>query len=64
MFVDIIFVAAETQVGVWLFEDLHGVSYSVGKLTHQALLYLSAYPLIHAIVRIQTNLFALATSLP
>ena len=45
-----LFYVAKTQLGVWLFEDLHGVSCSVGKLTHQALLYLSAYPLLHAIV--------------
>lgn len=44
---------AKTHLGVWLFEDLHGVSCSVGRLTHSTLLYLSAYPLIHAIVSYQ-----------
>ena len=42
--------SAETPLGVWLIEDLHRVSCSVGKLTYQALLYLSVYPLIHAVV--------------
>ena len=41
---------AKTQLGVWLIEDLHGVSSKVSQLTHSALLYLSVYPLIDAVV--------------
>ena len=41
---------AKTQLGVWLIEDLHGVSFKVSQLTHSALLYLSVYPLIDAVV--------------
>lgn len=56
---------AKTHLGVWLFEDLHGVPCSVGKLTRQALLYLSAYPLLHAIVRPCTHpWYALSSSPP
>ena len=44
--------SAKTQLGVWLIEDLHGVSLEVSSLTHTALTFLSVYPLIDAVVGI------------
>ncbi len=44
------YLPAKTQLGVWLIEDLHGVSPSISRLTHTALAYLSVYPLIDAVV--------------
>ena len=38
--------AATTQVEVWLIRHLHRVSRSVSDLTHSALVYMCAYPLI------------------
>ena len=40
----------KTQVGVWLIEDLHGVTKSVSELTQNALVYMSFYPLLDSIV--------------
>ena len=48
---------AKTQLGVWLIEDLHGVTCTVAGLTHQALLYLSVYPLIDVVVRLLIMFF-------
>ena len=43
---------AATELGVWLFRDLHGVSETVSDLTRSALLYTCAYPLFEALVSI------------
>ena len=41
---------ATTQLGEWLFRDLHGVSENVSDLTRTALLIMCAYPLFEAVV--------------
>jgi hypothetical protein len=41
---------ATTQLGEWLFRDLHGVSEAVSDLTRTALLIMCAYPLFEAVV--------------
>ena len=41
---------ATTQLGVWLFRDLHGVSDAVSDLTRTALLIMCTYPLFDAVV--------------
>ena len=43
-------IVATTQLGVWLFRDLHGVSQNVSDLTSSSLVYMFAYPLFDAIV--------------